>query len=372
MNDAVTDLATVLIVDDSKVIRMGAKKMLSNQYQLLFAKDGEIAWEIIQQTPAITVVFTDLNMPNMDGMALLAQIRGAKNKAIANLPVIILSGSEDEPAVKERAMQAGANDFVFKPFDSVELNSRVKTYVNFSQKVASLEEETVYDSLTGLFKLTAFQAQAEKAVSFAHRHQTHAGVCVFEINFLQEYEATYGKKVVDIIFITVVNKLKKLLREEDIAARLDASKIVLFLPGSDQDETQTVVERLQKSVQKLVFDVGEKKLQVAMNIGFSVLRSGETSSFSVLFNQAQDVLKGLTKQSCGQLACYVAAQEAEATTRVETKADIEVEVRTSAGLKQALQHIVSGEFDKIAEKDRQCVADQLRLFIRFVENHQPE
>jgi len=367
MNDVVTKQPTVLIVDDSKVIRLGAKKMLSNQYQLLFAEDGEIAWEMIQQTPAITVVFTDLNMPNMDGMTLLGCIRNSENKDIANLPVIILSGSEDEPEVKESAMQAGANDFVFKPFDSIELNSRVKSYVNFSQKVSRLEEETVYDGLTSLFKLTAFQAQAEKAISFAHRHQTHAGVCILEVNFLQEYEATYGKKVADIILATVVNKLTKLLREEDIAGRLDASKIVLFLPGSDEAETKTVVERLQKSSQKLIFDVGEKKLQLAMNIGFSILRPDETTPFTVLLTQAQDVLNGLTKRSSGQLACYVSEQEVEASARVETKAELATQVRTPAGLEQALQHIVSGEFDKIPEKDRQCVADQLRLFMRFVE-----
>lgn len=373
MSNAITERPTVLIVDDSKVIRLSAKKMLSEQYQMLFAEDGDIAWEIIQQTPTIALVFTDLNMPNMDGLTLLGHIRGSANKDMANLPVIILSGAEDEPAVKERAMQAGANDFVFKPFDSVELNSRVKSYVNFSKKVANLEEKTVYDVLTGLFKLTAFQTQAEKAVSFAHRHQMSAGVCILEINFLQEYESKYGKKVAEIILVTAVNKLKKLLREEDIAARLGASKITLFLPGSDETEVRIVLQRLQSSLQKLVFDVGEKKLQLAINIGFSVLRPGEMATFAVLLNQAQAVLTNLEVGNRGQLAGYMVAQEVEVSTPVslETRTEAVTTVRTAAGLEQALQYIVSGEFDKISEKDRQCVTDQLRLFMRFVDAHPP-
>ena len=79
----------LLIVDDSKVIRLAARKMLGDDYVIHLANDGLAGWELLQLNNNISVVFTDLIMPNVDGMQLLENIRNSSNEHIANLPVII-------------------------------------------------------------------------------------------------------------------------------------------------------------------------------------------------------------------------------------------------------------------------------------------
>ena len=116
MSEQVTEKPEILVVDDSKVIRLAVKKMLAGDYKLHFAEDGQIAWEMLQKNNAISVVFTDLNMPNLNGMELLNHIRCADTEHIADLPVIIITGHEDSESIKQEVFDAGATDFIAKPF----------------------------------------------------------------------------------------------------------------------------------------------------------------------------------------------------------------------------------------------------------------
>ena len=92
MSEQPVDKPVVLVVDDSKVIRLAARKMLGDDYEIHLAEDGLIGWEMLQENNAISVVFTDLNMPKMNGMELLENIRRSDSDQIANVPVIILTG----------------------------------------------------------------------------------------------------------------------------------------------------------------------------------------------------------------------------------------------------------------------------------------
>ena len=118
----------VLVVDDSKVIRLAAKKMLGADYVIHLAEDGLVGWEMVQQNTAISVVFTDLSMPNLGGMELLKQIRDSSNDAIANLPVVIMTGAEDSESTKQTVFAAGATDFISTPSDAIDLVSRARAF----------------------------------------------------------------------------------------------------------------------------------------------------------------------------------------------------------------------------------------------------
>lgn len=124
MSENVTDKPEILVVDDSKVIRLAAKKMLGSEYIVHLAEDGLVGWEMLQNNSAISVVFTDLSMPNLNGMELLDNIRSSTSDHIANLPVIILTGCDDTESAKQTVFDAGATDFIGKPFESIDLMSR--------------------------------------------------------------------------------------------------------------------------------------------------------------------------------------------------------------------------------------------------------
>ena len=243
MSELPAEKPEVLVVDDSKVIRLAARKMLGTDYNIHLAEDGLAGWEMLQENSAISVVFTDLSMPNMNGMELLENIRTSSNDQIANLPVIILTGADDTETVKHQVFDAGATDFIAKPFESIDLLSRAKAYARLSRKVVELEKKTGYDKLTGLYNANLLVEQGSKAFSFASRHKLFISAVYFEIQDFQNVFLTHGKKVAQHIIVAVGKRLQEVMREEDIAARLGVAKYALILPMTNKQKTQIEIGR---------------------------------------------------------------------------------------------------------------------------------
>lgn len=126
----------ILVVDDSPTIRAAVTKALQNDFELIEATDGAKGWEILCANSKIKLVVTDLMMPNMDGFALIERIRSAKIPGIANLPIIVVTALED-PQAKVHALVAGANDFITKRTDTLELQARVVARYQLSQIVGN-------------------------------------------------------------------------------------------------------------------------------------------------------------------------------------------------------------------------------------------
>jgi len=274
MNEQVTEKPQILVVDDSRVIRHAAKKMLTNDYEVHLAEDGQVAWEILQKENAISVVFTDLSMPNLDGMGLLNYIRGANTEQIAALPVIIMTGHEESESIKQEVIDAGATDFVAKPFDSIDLVSRAKAYGRLNRKVVELENKIGHDKLTGLYNASSLQIQGAKAVSFTSRHKQSISTVFFEITDFQKYFLNHGKRVAQHIIKAVGKRLQEGMREEDIAARIGVAKYALVLPMTDKQKTEVVINSVCQSINKLVFDTGKERIRVNFVAGYTVPDGG--------------------------------------------------------------------------------------------------
>ena len=125
------DIPTLLIVDDSRLMRHALKKILKDDFNLVEAADGEEAWEMLQAEPTIQAIFSDLSMPNLDGYGLLERVRNSGETRISRLPFIVITGKEGEHAsLREEAQTRGANDVVCKPFKSEEIIGMTKTFLS--------------------------------------------------------------------------------------------------------------------------------------------------------------------------------------------------------------------------------------------------
>ena len=120
--------ARILVVDDSKLVRLAASKILSEKFDPVFAEDGEEAWRKIREDNTIQVIFTDLGMPKLDGYELIGRIRQSDNEAIRNQPIIVITGAAEEEGVRRKVLELGATDFITKPFKSVEMLARAEAH----------------------------------------------------------------------------------------------------------------------------------------------------------------------------------------------------------------------------------------------------
>ncbi len=358
MSEQVTEKPEILVVDDSKVIRLAVKKMLGNDYKIHFAEDGQIAWEILQKEYAISVVFTDLSMPNLDGIELLHHIRSADAEHIAALPVIIITGHEDSDSVKQKVFDAGATDFISKPFESIDLVSRAKAYARLSRKVVELEKKTGYDELTGLYNASSLEQQGVKAFSFASRHKLFISVVLFEITGFEECFLNHGKGVAQHIIATVGKRLQDVMREEDIAARTGVAKYALVLPMTGKQKTEIVINRVRDSMNKLVFDTGKEKIRINFAAGYAVSDLNEENDFKDILEQADNALQRATNSLTENVVCYDDEVEIEAPPVVVTEQDIE----------QAFSHVVDGNFYQIPEQHLAAVLERLSPFMQFADS----
>lgn len=347
----------ILIVDDSKVIRRAACKMLQQDYIVHEAVDGVDGWTQVQQNPAISVVFTDMQMPEMNGIEMLDKIRESEDEHIANLPVIMVTGRDDTEDAKLEVFEHGATDFISKPFESIDLISRAKAYARLTRKVVELEKQTGTDRLTGLANASCLEEQGAKALSFAHRHKLSISVVHFEIEGFQELFLSHGKNIAQQIIVATAGRLKEALRAEDLAARTGVARFALLLPVTCQATALTVINRIREVISKLVFDTGKEKIRIGVIAGYTTPELSDEVVFSDLLEQAESALESARDKPESKVEHYH-----------HPVAEPEPTLLTEEELNAAMQKILDGQYYQIPEQHLSAVVEKVRAFMEYVDN----
>jgi len=295
----------LLVVDDSRVIRRAAVKILQKDFDVVEAEDGEEALDILRSNPKISVVFSDIGMPNIDGFELLQTIRESDDEALAKMPVIIITGAEETDGTKEKVLALGATDFITKPFDSVALKTRAAAHINYRKEVQSLEQRVSTDKLTGLLVESSYKQQGEQAVAYAYRHCTQLSLVCFEIEHFSEMFVKHGKSIAEQILRKVASLINEGKRKEDIAARLGVSKFSLLLPSSDPEGAKMVVTRICERVARLKLKMGQDEFKIRFSSGLTApVSCDDATDFNGLLQQADSALQTSIENANGETVCY--------------------------------------------------------------------
>ena len=354
----------ILIVDDSKVIRKAATKMLGDGYVIHEAVDGRDGWQQIQQNASISVVFTDIQMPVVNGMELLANVRGSDDERIAGLPMIMITGQGDSEDAKQAVFEAGATDFIAKPFSSIDLLTRAKSYAQLNARVVELEKQTGHDKLTGLLNARGFEEQGDKALSFAARHGVSISAVYLEIEGFQDIFLSHGKSVATQIIIAVAKRFEAALRTEDIAARIGVAKYALLLPLTNHTHARIVVDRVRAAINKLVFDTGKEKVRIALVAGMTSPEVKEEMRFTDIMAQADTSLQRALEKAGDKVASYVDAQPQQQRVAAVEEGDISLD----KDLQRAFKLILEGDYFKIERDHLKPLVQRLTPFMDYAEN----
>ncbi len=300
----------ILVVDDSRVIRRAAVKILQNDFDIIEAGDGEEAWYELQNNTNISVVFSDLGMPNMDGFELLDKIRNADDPVLAKVPVIIITGAEESDGTKEEVLQLGATDFITKPFDSVSLKTRASAHINYRKEVQSLEKAVAHDKLTGLLTALSFGEQGGQALAYAKRHNTELSLVRFDIDNFPDIFERYGKKISEQIVVKVASLVSEGKRGEDIAAHQSLSHFMLLLPCSDAAGAENLVSRICQRVTRLKLKMGKDVFNLHFSAGIASLEVDDSEAkFEDLLQQSENALNKALKEGGGKVVLYQTGDE---------------------------------------------------------------
>jgi len=269
--------AEILIVGDSSTNRSTFARHLGDEYTIHFAVDGEQGWKCLQSNDSISLVFTDIQMPVMSGMLLLQKVRDADCERIANLPVIMITGREDSEAAKKAAHNIGATDFISKPFDKIDILSRVRSYTRLFKKISELEKIAAYDNLTGLYSNHMLLEFGNKTVSYAKRHNIDASFLFVEVADTKKLIETLGSKITETIISTVAGLLDNSLRKEELVSHINDGMFAIVLPHTKAFKAHIVATHLKQAVESLEFDISRVKIHVNLAIGLSSTEAGNLS-----------------------------------------------------------------------------------------------
>lgn len=231
----------VLVVDDSRVIRRAIQKVLADEFTLIEAEHGEAGWKRLIADERIQVVVSDVEMPKLDGYALICRIRAAEAARVRQVPVIVITGADDEQT-RQRAFACGATDFVTKPIDGVQLLARARAHARLDQTIRRLEETTrtledvtAFDPLTELHSRRYFLQRAAQDLAHARRHQEPLSIVRFDIDDFRQIYRSLGDEATDRLLVWLAGVLRGKLRTEDTIARIRAAEFAILAPSTARD-----------------------------------------------------------------------------------------------------------------------------------------
>jgi two-component system cell cycle response regulator len=293
MNQSVEQLK-VLVADDSAVYRKLVEQTLPpDQYSILFAKTGQSAIELFRQHhPAL--VITDWVMPDLTGIEVCRQIRASAENFYTYI-IIVTSASEKENVVE--GLEAGADDYLTKPFHPKELFARVRVgrrLIDLHQQIESqnrlLKELALTDALTGLPNRRAVEDWAKGQLSAAVRHGFSFWVVVADLDNFKVVNDTYGHNAGDAVLKEFAGILKRRVRNSDICGRTGGEEFIIIFTHADECNVGIIVARVLRQLREHDFSFGSKHVQVTASFGIAGFQGKGVPDFAKLLNQADEAL----------------------------------------------------------------------------------
>ena len=284
----------VLVVDDSPVYRKLVEQVLSSQpYTLLFAGNGEEALELYHKhSPCI--VITDWMMPDFSGLELCQRIRSDGSRPYTYL-ILMTSNAEKGNVVK--GLEAGADDYLTKPFDRGEMLARIgvgRRIIDLNRELAAkslkLEEAARTDPLTGLPNRRAIEDWAQKQLRGAVRHGFSLWVVIGDIDSFKTINDTFGHDAGDIVLKTFADILRKYTRASDICGRLGGDEFLLVITHVEAEHVEGAVNRFREQFAALSFPLQGQSVNVTASFGVAGVHGKDLKEFTTLVRKADKML----------------------------------------------------------------------------------
>jgi len=240
----------VLIAEDDLTSRTILSAIVTNWgYEAVVACDGNEAWEIMREPAAPDIAILDWDMPGMDGLQVCRKIR---DRLTINPPYVIILTAKNEKSDIVEGLDAGANDYVSKPYDNNELQARIRVGQRMVELQAELVEakntlalEAMHDSLTGAPNRRAILDALGKELARVKRKQSKLSIGLCDIDHFKQINDTFGHQVGDAVLCGFVATIQKSLRGYDLVGRYGGEEFLVVAPDSAGSAEEGLYERLR-------------------------------------------------------------------------------------------------------------------------------
>jgi two-component system, cell cycle response regulator len=311
----------VLLVDDSAVYRkLIGDYLRSWDFTVTVTQTGSEAWQVLQQPEAPKLVLLDWVLPDLDGIELCQRIRKAGMSG-PYVYVILLTGKEGRQNMLD-AMQAGADDYLLKPFDESELKARLlvgKRILNLQEELVAARESmrhaATHDSLTGLLNRGEIFNMLERELERARRERKPVAVILADLDHFKKVNDTHGHLFGDGALQDIARRLHSKLRVYDGVGRYGGEEFLLVLPACDLPNALLRANELRAVVGDTPIVCGNVTRSITMSMGVAVSECAGIQEVEALLSCADAALYSAKEKGRDRVEHLEPARKKTATKR---------------------------------------------------------
>jgi diguanylate cyclase (GGDEF)-like protein len=313
---------SVLIVEDSAVYRnMLASCLREWGYDVSVAEDGLQAWEMVQSGNVPNLLIIDWMLPGLDGIELCRRIR---NRQTEPYPYVLLLSAQEKKQNLIDGLNAGADDYLTKPFDVNELRARLRSgmrILSLQEQLRRKEDElrfqALHDPLTGLWNRGAILEFLERELARARRGPEPLAVMVIDVDHFKAVNETHSHQAGDVVLQAVARRLAGAMRAYDWVGRYGGEEFLAIVAATDSAGIRGYAERLRACIadEPIVGPANiSGRIHITVSIGAAAARLGPDFTCGFLIKAADEALHAA--KSNGRNRVEVHGADASSTASV--------------------------------------------------------
>lgn len=270
------DRKILVVDDDPDSLEIVSEALRWEGYKITTAASGAEALAFMKREKFDLIVL-DVNMPGMNGLETLRDLRQQERY----VSVMFISGNSSTEAVIE-GLDMGADDYIAKPFDPLEMLARVRTQLrikdlNDQLRVANekLKELVDIDDLTGLFNMRSVYQRLDFELERARRFNRQVAVVMMDMDFFKSVNDGHDHLFGSFVLTEVGGLVRKNIRNIDIGARYGGDEFLIVLTELNKDGAQIFCERLRKAISTKLFKSGADEIHLTASLGFAITAIGD-------------------------------------------------------------------------------------------------
>ncbi|MCK9419360.1 MAG: diguanylate cyclase [Nitrospirae bacterium] len=288
--------ANILLVEDNKIQASVIREFLEkNGYEVMLAEDGMSAFKAAK-TDHPDIILLDRVLPDIEGSDICRWLK--LDQVTRGIPIIMLTEKDSIPD-RIVGLEAGADDYLPKPFDENELNARIYAQLRtksqqdeLKQKNQQLEDmltrvETlaVSDSLTGLFNRRRFEFVLSNEFKRASRYKSELSCLMIDIDHFKKVNDALGHQAGDALLREIAQIIQRCIRDVDTLARWGGEEFVVLGPNTSTENAKLAAARILNAVSQHAFTDCEG-IKVTVSIGIAGLPNPAIDTQEKLINAA--------------------------------------------------------------------------------------
>jgi two-component system, cell cycle response regulator len=274
----------ILIADDDPISLLLLESRLADWGdEVVVARDGIAAWDALRGDDAPRMAILDWIMPGLDGVEVCRKVRQESEAPYVYL--IMLTGKTGTQDIVQ-GMEAGADDYLSKPFDEQELRVRLRAGRRIVELQEALRVQATRDALTGVRNRGAILEFLGRELARGVREGTSVGVIMADLDHFKRINDTFGHLTGDAVLCEAATRMAAALRVYDALGRYGGEEFLIVLPGCDLAGTQEVAERLRRCVAETPVSTPTGMVSVTISLGAVTTDRRPSSNSSAMIRLA--------------------------------------------------------------------------------------